>query len=63
MWYMQMGVYIHNCACALAEKLFLSFRAIIKLMSSIWYILAHNGQQLRMRIRINSRRSIEISFV
>ena len=43
MWYMQMSVYIHNCACAQAETLILRFRAIIQLMCSIRYILAHNG--------------------
>ena len=43
MWYMQVRVYIHNCACALAETLILRFRAIIQLMCSIRYVLAHNG--------------------
>ena len=42
MWYKQVSAYIHNCACTLAETLILGFRAIIQLMCSIWYILAHN---------------------
>ena len=46
MWYKQVSVYIHNCACALAETL---LTAIIQLMPSKRYILAHNGH-LRMRI-------------
>ena len=35
MWYMQVSVYIYNCACALAETLILRLRAIIQLMCSI----------------------------
>ena len=30
MWYMQISVYIHNCACALAETLILRLRALIQ---------------------------------
>ena len=52
MWYMQVSVFIHNCACALAGTLILRFTAIIQLLCSIRYILAHNGQHLRMRILI-----------
>ena len=63
MWYMQMSAYIHNCACAQAETLILRFRAIIQLLCSIRYILAHNTLHLRMRIAINSCRPTEISFV
>ena len=63
MWYMQMSVYILNCACAIAETLILWFRAIIQLMSSIRYILAPYGSLLRMRIAIDSCPPIEISFV
>ena len=57
---MQMSVYIHNCACAQAETLILSFRAIIQLMCSIQYIVAHNDN---MYACVFALTRIEISFV
>ena len=50
MWYIQVSVYIHNCACALAETVILRFRAIMQLVCSIRYILARNREHLSMCI-------------